>query len=172
MDDDEEEIKVVPYDLIHHTFRHHWHLGIAWTRFIPGRPNPMKMKVVADEWEKSEAKFRGARIHASLDYVDVNVYSETYPRVLRGDILDMVPGGYYRIGDLRRDLPDGVELAEKYDRSDSLPIFKFEKTVKTIIYEEYLNKSFNPYDFRKIEAEVMNLYTPMDVEEKKEVKTL
>ena len=131
----------------------------------------MKMKVVADEWEKSEAKFRGSRIEMMLDYVDVNIYSETYPRVLRADILDMVPGAYYRIGDLRRDLPDGIELAPKYDKSDSLPIFKFEKTVKTIIYDEYLNKNFNLMDFRKIEEEVMNLHVHLE-EEKKEVKTL
>ena len=62
LDDDEEEIRVVCHDLIHHAFRHQWHMGMVWTRFIPGRPNPMKMKVVADEWEKSEAKFRGSRI--------------------------------------------------------------------------------------------------------------
>ena len=94
-----------------------------------------------------------------LAYVDCNVFSETYPRVLRANLLDMVPGGFYRIGDLRRDLPDGIELAPKYDKSDSLPIFKFEKTVKTIIYDEYLNKSYSLMDFHKIESEMMDLHT-------------
>jgi hypothetical protein len=77
------------------------------------------MKIMADEWEKSEAKFRGARIGIMKEHVDVLIYNEPYPRVLLCNIQDMLPGGTYKIGDLRRDLPDGMELSSKYDKADS-----------------------------------------------------
>jgi hypothetical protein len=155
VDEDEEHVRVYLEDLFLHPQHPSWTLGLVWQRFIPGRPNTMRMKVVADKWEQSEAAFRGARIHKKLDSVTVNVYTENYPKVLAANVLDMVPNKCYRVGDLKHDLPDGIELHPKYERSLDLPIFKFEKTMRTVIYDSILDHSLDPIDlYRLTEAKM------------------
>jgi hypothetical protein len=138
IDEGEEIVRCYMEDIVLHHRYHSWTLGLVWNRFIPGRCNPMKLKVVADKWEQSEAAFRGAKLTKRENFVDVLVYTENYPRVLRANVLDILPNASYKIGDLRRDLPDGIELAPKYDKANKVPIFKFEKNMRTVVYDQIM----------------------------------
>lgn len=156
LDDDSDYFKVTIEDIHLHEFHHTWPMMVMWNRFIPGKPNRMKMRVVVDDWEKTEPKFRGGRLALIEDYVDVDVYIENYPKVLKANMDEIVPGKSYTIRDLQKDLPDGIELAPKYKTQQTQALYMVQKTMKSYIYWEYLKHRFDPSSVADVELAQMN----------------
>ena len=158
IDDDSDYFKATIEDVYFHHFYKNWPMFIVWNRFIPGQPNRMKMEAVVDNWEASEAKFRGGRIQVCRNTVlNVDVYTEEYPRVLAANFLDMLPGKNYLIRDLVRDLPDGVKLSPEYNNKLGTPLFEIQKSVKSVIYWEYIKHNFDASKFADIDLAMMGL---------------
>lgn len=156
IDEDNELVKCYCEDVTFHTIYNEFPMGIAWNRFVLGKPNRMLMKVVCGDWKNSEACFRGGRLSVLNDMVWVNVYTEEHPRVLKANILDFKPGSKYFLKDLARDLPDGIELSPEY-KTHYIPIFQFEKTIKSKIYFEHLKNRFDYTRFADIEKVMLGI---------------
>lgn len=163
IDDDKDYFKVTINDVHLHAFYLNWPMFMAWNRFIPGRPNRMKIRVVIENWESSEARLRGGRIEMREDHVWVDVFTETYPRVIKANFMDMIPGKTYTIRELERDLPDGIQLAPEYAKRKAEPLFIVQKTLKSYIYWQYLKGRFDVSKFADIDLASMNF----DIKDKK-----
>lgn len=157
IDEDSDYFKVNIEDVAFHHFYSNWPMFMIWNRFIPGQPNRMKMRVVIDNWEGSEARFRGGRIEMREDIVDVDVYVEQYPRVIKANFEDMLPGKTYTIKSLLRDLPDGVKLAPHYAKRMWEPLYIVQKTLKSHIYWRHLKHTFDVSKFADLDLAMMNL---------------
>jgi len=160
IDEDEDEARCVVEDIVFHKIYRDWPMWVVWNRYIPGKPNRMLMKVVIDDWENSECKWRGGRLEPRKDVVWVNSYNEEYPRVLIADIKDKIPGQSYLLRDLQRDLPDGIELSPEYSRRMHEPLFMFRKSIKSYIYREMINNSFDIS--RMVDIEMATIGLPME----------
>ena len=170
IDDDSDYFMVTIEDIHMHEFHPAWPMLAMWNRFIPGKPNRMTMRVVIDDYEKSEAKWRGGRIQLIEDYVDVIVYTETWPKVIKVDLNEIVPGKSYTIRDLEKDLPDGIELAPEYKTSKTQALYRIEKTVKSEIYWDYLKHKFDPSSIAELDLALMNLEMKKGVKEEIKIK--
>lgn len=165
IDDDTDYFRVSIEDVVLHEFYDTWPMFMIWNRFIPGRPNRMKMRVVIENWEDSEAKYRGGRIELREDHVLVDVYTEEHPRVLKADFKDMLPGKTYTVASLVRDLPDGIKLAPVYEKRMFEPLFIVQKTLKSHIYWEILKHRLDVTKFVDLDLGLMG-HQPKTVEKK------
>ena len=163
IDDDSDYFKVTIEDVAFHSFYSTWPMFMVWNRFIPGRANRMKIRVVIDNWEASEARQRGGRIDMREDTVFVDVYTEEYPRVIKADFKDMLPGKTYTIKSLIRDLPEGIKLAPFYEKRMFEPLFIVQKTLKSHMYWQYLKGNFDASKYADIELTLMHLHEPKEI---------
>lgn len=172
IDDDSDYFKVTIEDIHLHEFHRNWPMMVVWNRFIPGKPNRMKMRVVVDNWEASEPNHRGGRLALIEDFVDVDVYTENYPKVLKANMNEIVPGKSYTIRDLEKDLPDGIELAPHYKTRQSQALYLVQKTIRSYFYWEYLKHRFDPSSIVEVEMAKMNMEFKKDNKESEKVKEI
>jgi hypothetical protein len=157
IDDDSDYFKVTIEDVHIHEFYQHWPMFMAWNRFIPGRPNRMMMRVVVENWGESEAKLRGGRIEYKEDMVEVDVFTEEYPKVLRADMNEILPGKAYTVGHLEKDLPEGIQLSPNYKKRRNDPLYFVQKTLKSRIYWQYLKQDFDASKFLDVDLSLMGI---------------
>lgn len=143
IDDDEEVIRCVNRDVNTHFIYQHWPMWCVWDRFIPGRPNRMRMKVAVDNWYGSDPKLRGARLEIRDDFVWVDVFTAEYPKVLLADFSNIEIPDNYTVSLLERDLPEGIQLAPFYKKNDKI-LYRLNDTVKTMMYKSWEENTFDP----------------------------
>jgi hypothetical protein len=170
VDDDSEYFKVTIEDIHFHEFHAAWPMLVMWNRFIPGKPNRMRMRVVIDNFEQCEAKLRGGRIVLVEDFVDVLVYTETWPKVIKANFDEVYPGKSYTVRDLEKDLPDGIEMAPEYKTRRHEALYQIQKNTKSHIYWEYLKNRFDSGRWADVELALMNMEVRKEVVEEAKIK--
>ena len=92
------------------------------------------------------------------DVVWVDVFTEEYPRVIKANFTDMLPGKNYSIKSLKRDLPDGIQLAPFYEKRLGEPLFKVQKTLRSHIYWQHLKHRFDISKFADLDLAMAGFF--------------
>eukprot|EP00357_Protocruzia_adherens_P034297 CAMPEP_0114991350 /NCGR_PEP_ID=MMETSP0216-20121206/11318_1 /TAXON_ID=223996 /ORGANISM="Protocruzia adherens, Strain Boccale" /LENGTH=316 /DNA_ID=CAMNT_0002354657 /DNA_START=29 /DNA_END=979 /DNA_ORIENTATION=- len=116
-DDYEEPVRVNLDDIHFHNFVNGWPLKMYFHRFVPGKPNPIRVKIVPVGLEHSKALEDGCTPEIKEETVDLVTSIEDYPKELHFDVSFMKRGQRYQIKHLQQLLPEGVSLDPHYVRS-------------------------------------------------------
>mgnify|MGYP007088252774 CR=1 FL=1 len=115
---------------------------LEMNRFIVGRPNPIRLPVVPEGVELSDAMNSGHYFEQKVWQIDLWTYIDNYPPVLKLDFWYMTPNNPLRIGDIPKFLPNGMYLHKKYNHQLFHSIAKMTKTADA----HYIEKKNKEYD--------------------------
>lgn len=108
----DEEIMVTIESIEDH-FKTKKPLLMNFQRYIPGRPNLLKIPLVPVQEDKSFHFQAGAQFHFITSELLVWCYNESYPGVIEVDCKDLSPQLPIKIGDIEKTLPSGMFLHKK-----------------------------------------------------------
>lgn len=158
IDEDDQVLRCTISDLQTHDTIRDWYFWMYWNRFIEGRPNRMLMKLVVEDEKQCEGVLRGGHLRIIEHDVWCDVYSTPYPRSLSCHVNDVLPGKDYKIGDLRKDLPDNVKLAKNY--SSTMSLIACDNNVMSGIADSFYDGHFDASRWHDIDMTRMRV--PID----------
>jgi len=103
-----ESIRVVQTSFDLH--RNGWIVGTTFSRYIPGRPNPLVLPVYVRQTTTNKYLNTLSTWNVLTKQVWVNCYNDEYPTAIDIDLENMTPSQPIRIGDLQNLLPPGLEI--------------------------------------------------------------
>lgn len=109
----DEEIMVTSKRIDEH-FRTRRPIYIEFQRFIPGRPNLLRLPIAPVMEDKSYHFQAGCLFHFLRRELLVWCYNETYPGVIEVDCKDLSPNMSIKIGDIEKQLPHGMFLHNSF----------------------------------------------------------
>ncbi len=102
-----EPIRVVLQTVVVHPMQR-YPMKIYFNRFIPGRPNPIRVPIVGMNENQCNDRLMGANVHQVLTELDLWTYSEIYPPQIHLDMSHLTVKESIKLGDVEKMLPHGV----------------------------------------------------------------
>lgn len=125
--ENEEPIRVVLSQIVIHPIQR-YPLRILFNRFIPGRPNPIKIPVIPVNENQCNDRNLGANIEQMIKELDLWTYSEIYPPQIHLDCSHLTVKESIKLGDVEKLLPEGVYFHKKYNHRLHQSVIKLEET--------------------------------------------
>ena len=98
------------------------------SRFIVGRPNPIKLPIQLHKYESSAHYIAGADLNWPVKQVECFTYVENYPPLIELDCSTLSMNYSIKIGDIEGLLPHGVFLSGKYDHMRNQAIVNLQQS--------------------------------------------
>jgi hypothetical protein len=123
----DQEIMVTVESIEEH-FKTRHPVLMNFQRYIPGRPNLLKLPLVPVQEDKSLHFQAGAQFHFLTNEITVWCFNESYPGVIEVDCSDLSPQLSIKIGDIEKTLPSGMFLHKKCQARRFQSIVKLTET--------------------------------------------
>ncbi|CAI2373813.1 unnamed protein product [Moneuplotes crassus] len=123
----EEPIRVVLHDININPMQR-YPMKASFNRFIPGRPNPIRVPIVPYNENQCHDRMLGANVHHVVNELDLWTYSEIYPPQIHLDLSHLTVKESIKLGDVEKMLPHGVYLHRKYNHRLYQAVIKLEET--------------------------------------------
>jgi len=113
---------------------------MEFQRYIPGRPNLLTIPLMPVQEDRSLHFQAGASFHYLVPKIQVWCFTDSYPGVIEVDCSDLSPLMPIKVGDIEKQLPEGMYLHKKWQK------LRFNSIVKLTETNSYIQRKNQVYE--------------------------